>query len=265
MCCSNHLKQIGLALHSYEEAYKCFPPAYVADKDGKPMHSWRVLILPYLEDGSLYRQYHFDEPWDGPNNRKLLTKRPNVYACPSDENARTEGSTGTSYVAVVGADAGWRGEKPMTFPNFHDNLPSTILVVEAADAGINWMEPKDLSLDALQAANRPSACVTVSSKHMHDHGFFYYSTPAGANVAMGDGSVHFLPAGRLSADKLPNLLRIGGYRDEDTVDLQVNEELRTNWPNCAALAIWIVSVVLLLDRACRTRKPAQQPAAENAT
>ncbi len=68
--CENNLRQIALALQNYHQANGCFPPAYVADKNGKPMHSWRVLILPYVGFDDLYKAYDFTEPWDGPNNKK---------------------------------------------------------------------------------------------------------------------------------------------------------------------------------------------------
>jgi hypothetical protein len=103
--CVNNLKQIALALHNYHDDHGCFPPAYVADANGRPMHSWRVLILPYLEQKVLYDQYDFTEPWNGPNNSKLLATPPDTYGCPSDD--RTCGVTGawpTSYLAVVGAE-----------------------------------------------------------------------------------------------------------------------------------------------------------------
>jgi len=67
--CSNNLKQIALAFHNYHDTYRTFPPAYIPDEDGNPKHSWRVLILPFLEQRALYEQYNFDEPWDSPNNR----------------------------------------------------------------------------------------------------------------------------------------------------------------------------------------------------
>src|SRR3990172_9467251 len=67
--CKNNLHQIEMALHYYHDKYHCFPPAYVADASGRPLHSWRVLLLPFLEQENLYRQYRFDEPWDGPHNR----------------------------------------------------------------------------------------------------------------------------------------------------------------------------------------------------
>src|SRR5207248_2869881 len=69
------IKQIGLALLNYHDTYGSFPPAYVADATGKPIHSWRVLILPFMEQSSLYNAYSMAEPWDGPNNRKLLGRR----------------------------------------------------------------------------------------------------------------------------------------------------------------------------------------------
>ena len=74
----NNLKQIAMALQCYHQANGCFPPAYIADKTGKPMHSWRVLILPYLDRDDLYKAYNFTEPWDGPNNKKLATSRPDL-------------------------------------------------------------------------------------------------------------------------------------------------------------------------------------------
>src|SRR5262245_15742705 len=71
MQCSNHLKQIGLALQNYHDTFGSFPPAYIADSKGQPIHSWRVLILPFIEQRQLYDKYRFDEPWDGPNNSNL--------------------------------------------------------------------------------------------------------------------------------------------------------------------------------------------------
>src|SRR5688500_8670454 len=64
--CLGHCCQLGIALHSYHDEYGSFPPAYVADANGKPMHSWRVLILPFIEEQALYQRYRFNEPWNGP-------------------------------------------------------------------------------------------------------------------------------------------------------------------------------------------------------
>ncbi len=104
MSCTNNIKLIALALHNYHDVYGSFPPAHVTDEDGVPMHSWRVLILPYIEMQSLYTKYRFDEPWNGPNNIKLLDDMPPCYQCPSSDINRNEASRFTSYVAVVGND-----------------------------------------------------------------------------------------------------------------------------------------------------------------
>ena len=99
--CHYNLNQIALALESYQTKYKAYPPPVVFDQQGRPMHSWRVLILPWLEQKAIYDQYRFDEPWDGPNNRKLHDLIVSPYACPSHPGRRDS----TSYVTVVGADA----------------------------------------------------------------------------------------------------------------------------------------------------------------
>jgi hypothetical protein len=75
MQCSNNLKPIGLALQIYHDQYGSFPPANIVDKDGRPMHSWRVLILPNIEQQKLYEAYNFDEPWDGPNKSTFYLKQ----------------------------------------------------------------------------------------------------------------------------------------------------------------------------------------------
>ena len=151
--CQNNLHQIALALQNYHQVNGCFPPAYVADKNGKPMHSWRVLILPYMDQSPLYKAYDFTQPWDGPNNKKVLATRPIVYACPADPSACAAGAAQTSYVAVVGPNAAWAGEKSRIAPvDFPGGASKTIMLVEVAESGIAWTEPRDLPLDALEAA-----------------------------------------------------------------------------------------------------------------
>ncbi len=79
----NNLKQIGLAMHNYESTFGTFPPAYIADKaTGKPLLSWRVAILPFLEQDALYKQFHLDEPWDSAHNKTLIARMPPVYRSP---------------------------------------------------------------------------------------------------------------------------------------------------------------------------------------
>jgi hypothetical protein len=257
--CANNLRQIALALLYYEQANGCFPPAYIADKNGKPTHSWRVLILPYMEELHLYKTYDFTEPWDGPKNKKLLANRPMGYVCPSDPNADSPGSTQTSYAAVVGRSAAWPGAKTRKLGSvdFPGGVTNTIMVVEVANSGIQWTEPRDLSLDALAAAGAKPPTLTVSSNHGKGEDFFFtYDYPCGANVVMADGSAHYLPPGSLSSENLQKILQVGGYREEENGSLSTSydEGRHPRWPNIAALALWFVSVGALLYRAVRSRK-----------
>src|SRR5262245_19749930 len=74
---ANNLKQLVLAVHNFSDTYNRLPPAAVCDKKtGKPLLSWRVILLPFVEQGPLYKEFKLDEPWDGPNNKKLLEKMP---------------------------------------------------------------------------------------------------------------------------------------------------------------------------------------------
>lgn len=142
--CTNNLKQIGLAMHNYHDMYQTFPPAYLADESGKPMHSWRVLILPFLGEPGLYSEYNFSEPWDGPNNSRLLARMPKVYACPTHGN--TPGSTTTDYAGVFGEQCVFRGAQPVRIADITDGTSNTLLVGEAAGANIPWMKPDDIDV-----------------------------------------------------------------------------------------------------------------------
>jgi len=248
--CHDNLQQIMIALGDYHQAYGCFPPAYVADKSGRPMHSWRVLILPYLHRGSLYKQYSFNEPWDGPNNKKLLAARPGVYVCPSDKIASDPAATCTSYVAVVGANAAWSGEKPRTAADVAP-LNRTVMLVEVADANVPWTEPRDLSLDSASTASHERT--TVSSEHLPS-GFFFHVPQAKVHVAMPDGDVQFLPEELFDGPKSSDLLKVGGFPQEYLDKEWSMSEGRIHWPHCIAFTVWSMSVGLLLYRAFQRRK-----------
>lgn len=140
--CDNNMKQIGLALHHYHEKYGSFPPAYIADENGQPMHSWRVLILPFMDAQSIYDQYDLDEPWDGPNNRKLWPYIPWPYTCPS---AQSNDQTLTPYQVISGEGAVFNGDKSVSLSDIYDGTARTILVVEAASSPVIWTQPQDVS------------------------------------------------------------------------------------------------------------------------
>ncbi|MFH1269122.1 MAG: DUF1559 domain-containing protein, partial [Planctomycetota bacterium] len=171
-------KQIGLAMHNYHDAYKCFPPAYIPDENGQPMHSWRVLILPFLDSSPLCDQYNFDEPWDGPGNRALADLMPGVYHCPSEPPS---GASHTGYAMIVGPGTLFDGAEVTRFRDVLDGTSNTILFVEVSGAEIHWMEPRDLDLKAIRLRINNPAGPAIRSRH-----------PGGVNAAFCDGSVHFL-------------------------------------------------------------------------
>jgi prepilin-type processing-associated H-X9-DG protein len=249
--CLNNLHLIASALQAYHQANGCFPPAYIADKNGKPMHSWRVLILPYLDLPDLYKLYDFSQPWDGPKNKMVSDTPIMMYPCPSDPNGRASHFTQTSYVVVVGPNAASAGEKPRKLTDFGKDASHTIMLIEVTSSGIPWAEPRDLLLDTLGAANGKSLALALTSNHGRREEFFFtYDHATGVHVAMADGSVRFLRIGNRSIDDLRKLLQIGGFKEEEIGDLV----RRLNWPNIAALAVWLLSVGALLTQAVRSRK-----------
>jgi type II secretion system protein G len=180
--CANNLKQIDLALLNYEQAHRSFPPAYTVDKNGKPLLSWRVLILPYLEQEPLYRQFHLDEPWDSEHNKKLIVDLP-LYRCPSGRLLPGK----TTYLTVRGKDTIFPGsEKDIDLAAIRDGTSNTIAVVDAGDqSAVDWTRPDDFTPDPKNP-----------TKGLLGH------HPNGFNVVFADCSVHFI-----SAAVDPNVLR----------------------------------------------------------
>lgn len=160
--CNCNVSQIGLALQTYADVYKSFPPSYVTDAKGNRMHSWRVLILPYMEQKPLYNQNRLNEPWDSPHNRSLAKYMPPVYRCPSDDVSQPGE---TSYATIEGPGTGMSSNRGSTFSDFKDGTSNTIAVVEAVGSGINWMEPRDVPFSSLRGGLMSSAKPGIASRH----------------------------------------------------------------------------------------------------
>jgi prepilin-type processing-associated H-X9-DG protein len=194
--CLNNIRNIAIALHNYASHYGSLPPAYIADENGRPMHSWRVLILPYVVRSDIYSMYRFDEPWDGPENSKLHDLVVNVFACPEDGSRLKR--TDTSYVAVVGPETIWPGESGFRLDDVTDGLSQTLLVVEIAKSGIHWMEPRDLHFSQMATTINAAKGQCISSPHK-----------GMASVAFADGRVRVLHDSIL-ADTIASLLTVRG-------------------------------------------------------
>ncbi len=144
-----NVKQLELALLNFESATKRIPAGYSADADGKPLLSWRVHILPFLEGAELYDQFHLDEPWDSPHNKTLIEKMPSVFRSP-----RSKAEAGkTNYLGVGGADGVFVRPEPgknqgIQIGEISDGTSKTISIVEASDElAITWTQPGDFAPD----------------------------------------------------------------------------------------------------------------------
>jgi hypothetical protein len=189
----NNLKQIGLALLNYESTYRRFPPAGFRARSAppffqlppdhptnKPLLSWRVALLPYIEEIDLYNAFHHDEPWDSPHNIKLLPRIPKTYVMPGEE----PGAQGLTKYQVFTAPFNPAGGGPTTMfqrpdgvriADITDGTSNTITVVEAAN-GVPWTKPEDLPFDL----NRPLPALGGRFRK-------------GFHAAFADGTVRFIP------------------------------------------------------------------------
>lgn len=165
----NHLKQIALAFHNYHDVHKFFPAAASYGADGKPLLSWRVHILPFLDQAPLYKEFHLDEPWDSEHNLKLIERMPETYR---SRNWSPNEPTKTCLVGVTSAagkpkpiagaaPAGttlqdqigtmFQGREGIKIQQVNDGTSNTILIVESdAEHAVVWTKPDDLPYDAEQ-------------------------------------------------------------------------------------------------------------------
>lgn len=181
-----HLKHIAVALGSYESKWGTLPPAYLADEQGRPQHSWRVLILPELDQSELYEQYDFDKPWNSPENLEVARRMPAIYQCPRCPQAAEPGEPGlTHYQFVTGPNTLFEGDVAPSGEDILDGRSMTLKVVESPQQVI-WTQPQDLAFKDLDCLTDPD----------DDH-------PTNFSALMCDGSCRFLPK-----DIDPRILRL---------------------------------------------------------
>ena len=185
--CKNNLRQIAMAMHIYHDTYGSFPPAVTYSSDGQPMHSWRVLLLPFLNERPLYNQYNMNEPWNSHWNSQLLSRMPKVYACPS----APPGTGETHYAVPVGAKTMFPPERAVSIREITDGTSNTIMVVETHGSNLNWMAPVDVTVGVGMPEAQP---VSFSSNHL-----------GGIHIALADGSVRFLSS-KVPSETLDRLL-----------------------------------------------------------
>ena len=146
---SRAVAQIGLAMHVYHDTHGSLPKPASRDKEGRPLLSWRVHLLPYLKEEATYDKFHLDEPWDSPHNLKLIKEIPEVFRL-SRENRDGK----TSVMLFVGDGTAFGdGTANLGFRDIVDGMSHTMMAVEAgADKAVPWTKPEDLTYDAKNPA-----------------------------------------------------------------------------------------------------------------
>jgi len=181
-------------MHNYHGTHGQLPPAVVYGYDGQPLYSWRVLLLPYIEEDDVYEQFHLDEPWDSPHNIALLPRMPGVYAAPGSK-AKMIPPYHTVCHVFVGKGAAFEGREGLRMPaDFPDGVSHTFFVVEAGPP-VPWTKPDDLVYD-------PDGPLPELQCLFKD----------GFRACMGDGSVRIVKKGTSEATLRAAITRNGGER-----------------------------------------------------
>ena len=154
---------LGLAIHSCRESNPAFPVSGARDKTDGPKCSWRVLLLPFLEDMDLYKRYRFDEPWDGPHNRLLIKEMDPLYRSPASGK---RGAGVTNYVAVVGLGTAWSAdENTRRRASLHQ---PKVLLIEFLESDIKWSEPRDLTIEKAAQVIHGGTFYLGTDLHYHE-------------------------------------------------------------------------------------------------
>lgn len=169
--CRGNLKTIGVGLHAYHDSNAHFPAAYSASQ---PPHSWRVALLPWMNEKSLFEKYDLNRAWDDGTNPAMLGMRPSAYACPEViDPART------SYQAAVGLRTAWPYDTGIRIMDFTDGTSNTVMLLDIHDPDVEWTQPSDRTLEqALDA-------VVTGQRHSPS------TTERGIEMLLADGSVRY--------------------------------------------------------------------------
>ena len=171
--CKSNLKHIALALHNYHDVYGSLPPAYTTDESGQPLHSWRTLILPFLEQTELYNSIGLSKPWNDPANKAARETSVSAFRCLSSDLPPHH----TSYLGASGDAFVFYQHQARSFADITDGTSNTILVLEVpAPLSVPWMSPQDADEALLN---------TIRSSEQHNH-------QGGFQVTLADGSARFI-------------------------------------------------------------------------
>ena len=168
----DNLRQVGLASLNFESANRRFPTQAITAEDGTPLLSWRVAILPFIEQNNLYQRFNLDEPWDSPNNIALLPLIPQIYAVDGIDDGFT------TILGIAGEEGLLaQGDRGVTFGQITDGTSNTALFVQAnSDFATQWTKPQDIDFDPSNPTNGVGS-----------------ATASGFHAVFADGSLQFIP------------------------------------------------------------------------
>jgi len=197
--CAMNLKTLSTVLQKYAEEKGTYPPVWTTDSEGKPLHNWRVLILPYLDEEDLYNAIKLEEPWDSEHNRQFHSKMPTIFRCPA---SRFANNTTTTYSFVVGPNTYPAGPATLKPGDVTDNHNTTIMLVERKNP-VCWMKPEEITEElALRGVNIDRG---IGSDHL----------AGGCNAVFFDTTIRFIT----SKAPLDALRKILSYKSGEEIQL----------------------------------------------
>jgi hypothetical protein len=183
-----NMQRIAKAMQQYHEKHGRFPPAVVTNEEGKPLYSWRVLLLPYLDGDALYRRFHLNRAWDHPSNRPLLDQMPSVFA-----DSGVNGVHATPYQVLTGSGGLFDDPDGRRSSEVTDGAARTILFVGSAE-DVPWTMPSDFIFDSDRVGLLGKGRI-------------------GFHAAFADGTVRYIPRSWATPDLFRSLFtRTGGER-----------------------------------------------------
>jgi prepilin-type processing-associated H-X9-DG protein len=254
--CHNGISEIGLALQNYHEAHKQFPPLITYDKNGNPLYSWLVEILPNIDCAPIYDRLNKDEPWNSPLNAQELGHRwIYQYKCPYA--FKDEKNLSANFIAIIGPGTIWRSEKPMSLQDLPRSPELIVSAIECAVSDKHWAEPYILTAEVVLERMETGKGMRISSAHPLN---------GSVHVLFADGSVRSLSTEmpismwrKLLLGEIGSLDELDNWKsssvDPAPVNMWINQP--PSWPSklpfVLSIIIWLFSVALILHRAWEGR------------
>jgi len=198
---------MALGTIAYDDQKGHLPPAAIRDSQGRPLLSWRVAILPYIEQENLFKQFHLDEPWDSPHNIELLRLMPKTFHAPAQPQTPSEGLT--YYRIFTGPGTPFERDGIIIPGDFPDGCSNTFLIIEAGDP-VPWTKPDELQYDPIGPLPPLGGINSRTSWLSRQRGF-----KNGYLAAMADGSVRWFDRDTPESTIRAYIPRNGGEKIEE--------------------------------------------------